>query len=131
MSENVVAHVGDRYVVVEVSREDRSRVARTLLGVVGSAKGHLRTVTNVRHGLGFRLPVKYADTVHDSLFGPFIDDSHEVVDDGGIEEVEEVEVPNRSGRRDAWAEFLDYHDIAYPEDAKRAELIELWDNKDK
>lgn len=142
MSENVVATSGDKYVVVEVEREDRATVAGVLLDLVGEAKGDLRTVTNVRHGFGFRLPVKYADAVHASLFGPFEDneddtnEGEEVVaeqddDPEFVEEVEEIEVPDRNDKRDDWAEFLTAKGVPFEEDAKRGDLIALWDSLKK
>lgn len=36
--------------------------------------------------------------------------------------------PGKGGSRKAWAEFLTVHEVEFPEDATRNELIELWES---
>lgn len=139
---NVVLHVNDRNVVVEVPPEKVKEVVGKLRGILDDPRTELGTVTAVRYGLGFQLPRKYAEHAHAALFGP-VDATGDVVVDGeaqlqatdvdaaaGSTATADVQEPPRSGRGSgeaAWVAFLQGQGVDSPADATRDELIELWD----
>lgn len=132
--QHVIVEVGNRWATILAPAEERARVAAALAEVVDDPKRELRTVTAVRYGLGFRVPVRYADQVHAALF-----DATDLEVDAELLDTTEadtegpdaaVDEPPRSGRgsgEEAWRAFLDKQGVNYPDDANRDELVELWD----
>lgn len=133
--QHVIVEVGDRWATILAPAEERARVAAALAQVVDAPKRELRTVTGVRYGLGFRVPVRYADEVHGALFGASApvdgrDGATDAPADGDGTSTPTVDEPPRSGRGsgvEAWRAFLGGQGVTYPEDATRDELVELWD----
>ncbi|MEJ6019870.1 hypothetical protein [Corynebacterium sp. H113] len=47
--------------------------------------------------------------------------------DAGVPEAPDFEVPSRAASTVVWAEFLTSQGIEHPEDASRAQLIDMWE----
>lgn len=130
--ENVYVRVEGGFAVVEVARGSRSAVASALLRLVDD-RSEVRTVTHVRGGLGFKVPARYRDAVHEALVAQ-VEEVEAVVEGDGADlnpGGSEFEAPPRNAGRDDWAAFLDAREVSYPEDSGRNDLIEIWDAREE